>query len=174
MRKTKKIRFEAEIKWGTYDIPEIDYFIPDDFNDAKKLWESLKKEDQKTACDIIASHLVCLFIPGNIFVDDEIWEEVFAFENEIQSTNVSIRKLDFSEGLVPKVVARALFELDMKTDFDISRLPNWQEENDYLDHGVVFKWDFHENMKEEDYNKWGTELGGSLGLSFMPIDMLTP
>ena len=161
MSSNKVVTFEASINWAVSNEGFELNALPPEFSQAKALFE-LKDE---RCFEVIASFINCYFIPSNIFGDIE---EVFSFDNvddEIPADNLSVFSLDFSEHNLPRFSAKAIFKLEVNSDFDLTDLDDWQDDNDMLDNGVSFEWEIDSIDEDADVKSLSHE-----GLEFVLLE----
>lgn len=139
----------ATIKWATcgedLDINQL----PPQFVEAKRLGVSDDPKDIETACNLVAPFVKCSFVTDN--VDGDL-SEILTIEDEIYADEVILSGVDFSESDLPSIKAHGFFLVESVGKFSKSKFTRWQEDNDMLDNGITFYWDFGNPESEHDLN----------------------
>jgi hypothetical protein len=157
--------FIAYIKWGAPDEqPADEDSVPESLRKAKKLWEAAGGREGKDPtklkeiCELTAKALKCCFLKCNLTKLTDEKDDLLS--EEVEGKDVVVLGVDFSDGLIPSVKAQARLKIAFKKPFlSEEDIRAWEEENDYLDAGVVFQFD----TEDPDYfgalfNHQGLEL----------------
>lgn len=145
-------RFYGSMKWfSVAEQPENFDDLPAEFLRAKKLWDSDADRNMGQILELMSPHVGARFIASNI----SGWEELFAdFDGsgfcEIESTEIRVVGIDFSEGPIPMCKAEANFEVPVTRTFESSDLDEWQDENGHFTDAVIFYWNVPRNSNSED------------------------
>lgn len=126
----------ATLKWGLAndDVADIS-LLPPDFAKARELWEA---GDIDGAGSLLEPYLSCLFISSNM--DEDVSDIINVDDDEQSASNISITGVDFSKYNIPNIRASAHFIFEAPQNMSPEDFNTWQEDNEYLDHGISFGW----------------------------------
>lgn len=126
----------VDLKWGlaTDDVDDIS-LLPPDFAKARELWAA---GDIDGAGRLLEPHLYCLFISSNM--DEDVSDIINVDDDEQLASNISIHGVDFSQYNIPNIRASAHFIFEALQNMSPEDFNTWQEDNEYLDHGISFGW----------------------------------
>ncbi|MDG1988107.1 MAG: hypothetical protein P8J18_09015 [Halieaceae bacterium] len=156
----KQAEIYGNMKW--WDVAEqVDSIddLPNEFGEAKKLWEDDADGNFKQIVDLlqpfIEGLLVCESIPD--------WENIFEVEEgsfpEFSSNDVKLAGVDFgASSPLPRVKTEARFLVNFKDDINLDELEDTlEEEGEYLHSCVSFMWVL-EDLDDFDLT-WGDNQG---------------
>lgn len=150
--KIDKQHFYGNMKWfSVAEQPESLDQLPTEFVSAKKLWDKDAKRNIDQIIKLLSPYVGARFIASNI----EGWEELFAdFDDsgfcEVESSELRVVGIDFSEGPIPLCKAEANFEVPVTKEFKSADLDKWQEDNGHLTDAVIFYWSVPRDDETEE------------------------
>lgn len=144
-------RIYANMNWfSVAEQPSDAKHLPSAFAQAHKLW---KKDAEKNLGKIV--NLLQPFLRANLVLENlanyqSLFDTASANEqHEIQSENVTLVGVDFSDGPIPKCKAETIFEVGLSKNPKRLDLDQWQDENSYLYDAVSFSWDVPRTAETE-------------------------
>jgi hypothetical protein len=145
-------RFYGNMKWfSVAEQPQSFDQLPPEFLQAKKLWHKDAEGNIDKVIELLSPYVGARFIASNI----SGWEELFAdFDGsglcEIESSEVRVVGIAFSEGPIPMCKAEASFNVPVTRAFEAIDLDEWQEDNGRFTDAVIFYWNAPRGDETED------------------------
>ncbi|WP_134500743.1 hypothetical protein [Microvirga pakistanensis] len=162
-------RLMAYLKWGGPErqLPEDEPNLPRDLIACSTSWRKMAKRkrfnsgEMARICSVVASHLEVLFVPCNLK------EEIsLAPVKEHHITTFKVVAVDFSAGPIPRICVKAFFDLTFMEEIPLDGISEWQDQNDFLDWALVFRYTFDDPQAEwcvmADNGHSGLEIYGPL------------
>ncbi len=148
----RKQRFYGNMKWfSVAEQPQDFDQLPPEFLQAKQLWDKDADGNLDEIIELLSPYVGARFIASNI----SGWEELFAdFDGsglcEIESSELRVVGIDFSEDPIPICKAEASFNVPVTRAFEATDLDEWQEDNGRFTDAVIFYWNVPRGDETED------------------------
>tara|TARA_B100000700_G_C15003417_1_gene837367 strand:- start:80 stop:568 length:489 start_codon:yes stop_codon:yes gene_type:complete len=126
--------------WDVAEQPSSFSELPQEFQQAHKLWHTDKEGNFTAIVDLLQPFLIGIFVARNL----DNYEELFEFANvaECESKKLRLVGIDFrSQNPLPRVKTEAIFIVPCVANIDDIKLEEWfQDQGGNLSDCISFGW----------------------------------